>query len=587
MIDLPDHAVIVAGLDHWTGYQGHRIVEDRLAAKVENLLGRNYLFYAPPADPDDPNAEATGLTVWLFPEWFVAQYESHEKEGVRSRPLVHRLDLDRGMKYRLDRTVNPVKVVPVRFVQACTRGHVSDIDWRVFVHGKGVACSRRLWLDERGTTGDLTDITVRCECGLFKALAASTKQSDTPPLGFCNGPRPWLGAYSKELCGGGGDRSPMPNRLLVRAASNAYFAQTLSAISIPEPGAALRAAVEEVFADFLQSVDSEAQLAFVRTMPKVKLALEGFSDAEVMAELDRQRMRTPASPKGIREAELETLLEQPDQVGDDQPEGWFFARSVAVPAGHPTITKHISRVVKVHRLREVIVQVGFTRFESSVPDVNGELALDVERAALSLNQSWLPAVENRGEGIFIGFDRDAVDAWMSRPGVIGRGNQLEAGFNTWLKANRLTKPTFPGLPYVMLHTLSHLIITAVALDCGYAASSIRERVYVGDSGYGILLYTATPDAEGTLGGLVESADRIDTYLKLAVDMGRLCSNDPVCAQHQPDNRQEDRLLAGAACHGCVLLAESSCERRNDFLDRALVVPTVDGDAAAFFDIDNV
>jgi hypothetical protein len=135
----------------------------------------------------------------------------------------------------------------------------------------------------------------------------------------------------------------------------------------------------------------------------------------------------------------------------------------------------------------------------------------------------------------------------------------------------------------MLHTLSHLLIAAVALDCGYAASSIRERVYVGAAGCGLLLYTASPDAEGTLGGLVEAADRLDLYLAQALDMGRLCSNDPVCAQHQPDNRQEARLLAGAACHGCVLLAESSCERRNDFLDRALVVPTVDEAGAAFFD----
>jgi hypothetical protein len=137
----------------------------------------------------------------------------------------------------------------------------------------------------------------------------------------------------------------------------------------------------------------------------------------------------------------------------------------------------------------------------------------------------------------------------------------------------------------MLHTLSHLLLTAVALDCGYASSSIRERIYAGNSGYGILLYTASPDAEGTLGGLVEAADRLDRYLRQAVDLGRLCSNDPVCAQHRADNTQEDRLLLGAACHGCVLLAESSCERRNDFLDRALVVPTVDGRGTAFFDGD--
>jgi hypothetical protein len=134
----------------------------------------------------------------------------------------------------------------------------------------------------------------------------------------------------------------------------------------------------------------------------------------------------------------------------------------------------------------------------------------------------------------------------------------------------------------MLHSLSHLLITTVALDCGYAASSIRERIYVGDAGSGILLYTASPDAEGTLGGLVEAADRIGDYLRQALDLGRLCANDPVCAHHQPDNQEEDRFLLGAACHGCVLLSESSCEKRNDFLDRALVIPTVDEGDAAFF-----
>jgi uncharacterized protein DUF1998 len=585
MIDLPDHAVILAGLDHWSGYEDHPIVEDRLAAKVRNLLGRPFAFYAPPADNDDPTGPVTGITVWLFPEWFVGQDARRDSTGTRSRPLVHRLDLDKGMKLRLEARDKPQRVVPVRFVQACTRGHVSDIDWRVFVHGKGVTCTRRLWLDERGTTGDLTDIAVRCECGQFKALSAATRMQDLP-LGYCNGPRPWLGANARERCGDGAARAVQPNRLLVRAASNAYFAQTLSAISIPEPGMKLRTAVEEVWAQFLQAVTSADQLTFVRTMPGVKLALEGFSDADVWAEIQRRRAGVVAAAKGIREAELETLLQSPGEVGDDQPDGWFFARTSPIPPGEPALTRSISRLVKVHRLREVIVQVGFTRFESSVPDVNGELDLNVERAALSLNQQWLPAVENRGEGVFIGFKASDIEAWMVRPAVEARGERLLAGYKAWLKDHQGVTAQFPGLPFVMLHTLSHLLITAVALDCGYAASSIRERIYVGDAGYGILLYTASPDSEGTLGGLVEAADRIDLHLRQAIDMGRLCANDPVCAQHQPDNRQEDRLLSGAACHGCVLLAESSCERRNDFLDRALVVSTVDSEGTAFFDVDN-
>jgi Domain of unknown function (DUF1998) len=134
----------------------------------------------------------------------------------------------------------------------------------------------------------------------------------------------------------------------------------------------------------------------------------------------------------------------------------------------------------------------------------------------------------------------------------------------------------------MLHSLSHLLITAVSLECGYAASSIRERIYASSTGYGILLFTGTSGSAGTLGGLVNVGRQIENHLSKALELGRLCSNDPVCAQHDPSNQQEDRFLHGAACHGCLLIAETSCERRNKFLDRALVVNTVEGLNAAFF-----
>lgn len=135
----------------------------------------------------------------------------------------------------------------------------------------------------------------------------------------------------------------------------------------------------------------------------------------------------------------------------------------------------------------------------------------------------------------------------------------------------------------MLHSLSHLLVSAVSLDCGYASSSIRERVYAGDYGYGILLYTGSPGSEGTLGGLVQVGNRIEYHLTTALEMGKLCSNDPVCAQHAPNNEHEERFLHGAACHGCLLISESSCEKRNSFLDRCLVTETVEGLGASFFD----
>jgi hypothetical protein len=123
------------------------------------------------------------------------------------------------------------------------------------------------------------------------------------------------------------------------------------------------------------------------------------------------------------------------------------------------------------------------------------------------------------------------------------------------------------------------------MRCGYPASSIRERIYADGAGdrYGILLYTGSSDADGTLGGLVQEARHIEDHLLLALGMGSLCSNDPICAQHTPGKSLEERLLHGAACHGCALVAETSCEMRNDYLDRALVVPVPGLSGAAFFE----
>jgi len=159
-----------------------------------------------------------------------------------------------------------------------------------------------------------------------------------------------------------------------------------------------------------------------------------------------------------------------------------------------------------------------------------------------------------------------------------------AGFDVWKQRKPGAKASFPGLPYILLQSLAHLLITTLSLECGYATSSIRERVYALEKGYGILLYTGTPGAEGSLGGLVEMGKNLGRLLEHALELGRLCSNDPVCAQHDPADPHAERFLHGAACHGCLLIAETSCEHRNELLDRALVVPTVATPGAAFFTV---
>lgn len=251
----------------------------------------------------------------------------------------------------------------------------------------------------------------------------------------------------------------------------------------------------------------------------------------------------------------------------------------------PTLKERIDRIVLVHRLREVVAQVGFTRFEPSYADIDGELNLNVQSAALAAEPRWFPAIENKGEGVFISFNPAAIDTWKATEAVKQRGRELLNGHQTWLaRTGRKDEDfPFPGLPYVMLHSLSHLLITTVSLECGYSASAIKERVYASDKyGYGILLYTGSSGSEGTLGGLVQVGKRIESILANALEFGRLCSNDPVCAQHKPAEANEERFLHGAACHGCLLIAETSCEKGNEFLDRALVVNTVEDRGAAFF-----
>ncbi|MCY1062785.1 DUF1998 domain-containing protein [Nannocystis sp. SCPEA4] len=592
MVDLPLHAVLIGGLEHWTEHGRKPVHEKRLEASIVKQLElppeTRVPMYTPPVDDEDPASPRAGVTSFVFPAWFVAQLEGqifHDLAGkpYRTRPLVHWRGLDGGSYYLHDG--KKVPVVPVRFVQACRNGHISDIDWHRFVHaGEPPAARARLWIDEGGTGGDLGDIYIRCEATGARRPLGEAKLPDSRVLGRCRGDRPWLGRNASEPCRAEDGDEPEWSRLLVRSASNAYFAQVLRVISLPEADEAVRKAVDTLWDDELAYVDDLDDLIKLRrkNKPKVTRQLGALKDADIWNEIERRR-RGFEQDKKIKVAEIETLLACPPEAAhDEEPDDDFHARTRTLPELTPILAGRLERVVLVHKLREVVAQIGFTRFEAVMPDIDGELNLGVRRAALSRDQSWLPAVENRGEGVFLGFDDDAIAAWLRRERVKDRGRQLAHGFDAWKDARRLDKLVFPGLPYIMLHSLAHLLVQAVALECGYAATAISERIYAGAAGHGILLYTGTPGSEGTLGGLVAVGRRIEHYLRLALELGRLCSNDPICAQHEPHDRHEERFLHGAACHGCLLIGEPSCERRNELLDRALVVSTVDALGAEFF-----
>ena len=577
MIDLPNQSIIVAGLQEWSHRRSDKIDEPRLVAKLRRLLDIGSLELRTPPRHEQGAPHAAPVGARIFPTWFIVKdaKPSPRNPQWRRRRLVRWSHLDQRRFHDEDGTRKPV--VPVRFVCGCRRGHIDDLDWRRFIHPSGSNCQRPLWLEERGTGAYIGDTFGVCECGEERSLYEGSSPG-TGALGPCAGKRPWIGQYAREACG-------EPYRLLVRTASNAYFAQTMSVISLPEYDAGLAAKVSAHFARLKAASDLGA-LANFRMMPELDAAFADIDDSAVLAEYHRQQGEGEPLDVPVKTAEFEILDKGTPLIGEDSPRSGFHAETVARAAWdleRDTRLAPIDNLVLVHRLREVVALLGFTRFEATNPDKDGELDLDVTRASLAETITWLPAVENRGEGVFLSFRPEAVEQWLARPGVHERGRRLEDGWRAWAAERRRPGDGFPGLAFVMLHSLSHLLMTSIALECGYPASSLRERIYAGEGGHGILIYTGSSDSEGTLGGLVETGRRLAVHLRRALAEGLLCSNDPVCADHAPDSRLEGRLLHGAACHGCLLIAETSCEQRNDFLDRALVVPTVAVRDAAFFE----
>jgi len=129
-----------------------------------------------------------------------------------------------------------------------------------------------------------------------------------------------------------------------------------------------------------------------------------------------------------------------------------------------------------------------------------------------------------------------------------------------------------SVKFILLHTLSHLLISQLAFESGYSSSSLRESIYFSDDKEnrmaGILIYTADSDAEGSLGGLVRQgkAGRFIPTLISSLKKATWCSADPVCGETKTKTSYNQ-----AACHSCALIAETSCTYMNTLLNRKLLL----------------
>ncbi|MFD6996257.1 DrmB family protein [Streptomyces mirabilis] len=588
--DLPNLSTMVMGLDEWDPVRAGVLTEDRLLAAVRRRLGGQVAaLRTPPHMPENPadpygDWTRTGVPVGLFPRWLRCSRERCNQLAPASGGLFQlRKNLYRPEKTKYVHTNcgGPGKgqptALPARFLVACPAGHMDDFPWVYFVHRGASSCEgNTLSLTESGTTGEAANVFVRCTCGVQpRSMADALGQAGERNLPACRGHHPHLGTFAPGGCS-------EHARTMVLGATNSWFASQLRVFSIPRAEEPLTQAVKEHWSLLspLAAVPADAAKMLLPTQacwPE----LEQYGADAVWTAVTKEA-QVVAGDQGDEDEEFDLIT--PEWRAFTHPRDhalpdFTTVRERQVPEG---TADWLDSVVLIHRLREVSALTGFTRIEAPewLPE---EEARTLAGAPLSRNSpTWVPCAELRGEGVFLALKEQQLAEWEQQDSVRAREEVLKSAHWDWCMARRV-EPRWPGIRYVLLHTLAHVLIRQFALECGYGASGIAERIYARsgpDPMSGILLYTAAPDSEGTLGGLVSlgRGERLGPAISQALEEARLCSSDPMCAEHDP---RIHARLHGAACHACLFAAETSCERGNHYLDRALLVETLSDDKCAF------
>jgi hypothetical protein len=590
MLDLPERSVLVASVDEWNmrGPNAFRTIDEPRLSEMRLVVdgrwpeGRVLHLRTPPIGSNDPRLPSPQIQVRAFPTWFTC--DDPTPQDARRRRMVRWTELDpqRRMHWQGENGRRQ-QATPIRFVCGCKKGHLQDVDWKQVLHG-ATPCQEPMWLEESGTSAESRDARIRCGCNKTITLDELFIRGR---LGACRGNRPWIGDREEgctELL-----------RLLTRSATNTYFPQVATVISLPVAEDELTRRVAAVMG-FMTAATAPSIIAILRTANhQIAENLRGYSDADAFARLQQLREgATAATSRDPRVAEFELLASGRKLIGENSREARLHAETLDRNAWDPerdSICAGVASLVAVHRLREVSCLYGFTRFEPAplVDDDLEDVGLAVEGAPLGVNNDWLPAIERFGEGLFLRFNPDALASWLARDATLQRLAILQQAAAHWIAETRRSIGNRHGGPYLLAHSLAHVLMTEISLDCGYPASALSERIYALPAAssdepakVGILIYTATAGTQGSLGGLVEVAGRLKNVLRSALTKLLVCSGDPICADHDPTRRIDDRALHGAACHGCLLIAETSCEARNLHLDRALLVETIATPAAQFF-----
>jgi hypothetical protein len=599
LVDLPKLSVIVTGLEDWPQDPNyvHPVVEDRLLQAIRYFLPDVQKMYSPPLVPEsglfpDPldSSYRMGVPVAAFPRWMLCP------ECRLLAPLSSGLFELKEELFHPDRTVYrhtgcnkaigrmAPEVVPARFLVACEKGHLDDFPWVDFTHNSAPCSHPVLHMYDVGPTGEARDVQVQCmTCGKKRRMAEAFGKDRREKMPQCRGRRPQLRDFDPEPC-------EHNMRAVALGASNSWFSVVQTTIAIPVQSGRLPSLVAERW-DVLQEVTNAEMLGLLRRIGQLGGELSQFSDGEIWETIETKRRQDsgleapPSEQLDLKTPEWEVLTQHDPALNSED----FRLRPVPVPE---RFRKLIKQVVLVERLREVRAMIGFTRIDSVGELTDPDLGIETDIAPIARRSpTWVPAIEVRGEGIFIEFHQDKLDEWERSEAIKARARDFFDAHKRWRKFRQIEPPEvgFPGMRYVLLHSFSHALMRQLSLECGYSAASISERIYskvekdAQPGMAGILIYTSAPDSEGTLGGLVSmgETENLGWHLLQALEAARLCASDPLCAEHPPSQRGQ--TLHAAACHACLFAPETACERGNKYLDRSALVHTVEIENMAFFE----
>lgn len=566
LIAVAEQSFIVGGLDSWKDDPLLEILEPRLQRAL-GVAG----FRLPPADVP---SSGEGINIRRFPDWYSCRncgdLQPYRKFGAA------------GGKCN---SCNAA-LTPSRFVVACTDGHIDDFPYWLWVHkGKQRTEDVRheLKLHSTGQTASLRAIVITCSCGEEASLEGAFGKSALSQLGIrCTGSRPWLGRSAA------GQDCAQPPRTLQRGSSAAWFPLIRSALSIPPWSERVQRAIAPVYSMWV----GESNATILRQAGNnARFKAAGYAPEQILEAVRRRERLTAGAEQadqdseahGVFEAAHELRREEYRQLCSTTPESPENADFVCVPAAGPGAVgpAGIGQTMLVKRLREVRALTGFVRVDVPMP-----VDPKSRRAALATEAvQWLPAIEVIGEGVFLRLDRDRLLGWEGRPAVVRRVDVIRRRHETAL-AERLGVASVgsPVTPrFVLAHSLAHVLINEWSLDSGYPAGALSERLYVDDDDMtGVLIYTATSDSAGSLGGVLAQGvpTKLTATLHSALARAAWCSADPLCMESEASGTDSLNL---AACHACLLLPETSCELSNTILDRAMLIGSPEDPLIGYFE----